>query len=58
MNKLTEDAEIDPLEALAARTWFPIDDTVEQSDDDGAGCAGGVSGSPCLNVDPPYTPII
>ena len=37
MNKLTADAEIDPLEALAARTWFPIDDTVEQSDDDGAG---------------------
>lgn len=36
---------------------FPMDDVVLHEDVAGAGCAGGVAGSPWWNVEPPYTPI-
>jgi hypothetical protein len=36
---------------------FPMVDVVVHDDVAPAGCAGGVAGSPWLNVEPPYTPI-
>lgn len=36
---------------------FPMDDVVVHEDVAGAGCGGGVAGSPWWNVEPPYTPI-
>ena len=41
--------------ALAAKLPMVLRDV--QSEDDGAGCAGGVTGSPWKNVDVPYTPM-
>lgn len=64
-------AELDEGEALTAAdelvvptlalllpcTALPIVPRFVQSEEDGAGCAGGVTGSPWWNVDVPYTPI-
>lgn len=36
---------------------FPILDSVVHIEEEGAGCADGVIGSPCWKVDEPYTPI-
>ena len=41
----------DGAEELSAK--FPIVDSVVHSEDGGAGCAGGVTGSPWWNVEPP-----
>ena len=43
--------------ALMARLVFPMVDVVVHEDVAGAGCGGGVAGSPWKNVEVPYTPI-
>lgn len=43
------------VDVLSAR--LPIVLSVVQSEDDGTGCASGVTGCPWKNVDVPYTPI-
>lgn len=45
------------LVLLLPCTALPIVPSCVQSEDDGAGCAGGVTGSPWWNVEVPYTPI-
>ena len=52
-------AEVDVVEATAPEKAAPLEivERVEQEEDEGRGCAGGVFGSPWWNVEPPYTPI-
>lgn len=50
-------AVVPPPPVVSVATPLPTDAMRIQSEEEGAGCAGGVTGSPWWNVEVPYTPI-